>query len=335
MTTVRLIGPGRAGRSLAAALADAGCDVRDVLGAPRRRGRRRRTGVDVLVIATPDSAIAEVAARGGARRPTPWSCTCRGRSGLDVLAPASPPGVAAPARAPALGRGRAGSGCAAGSPSPWPATPSAAELAALLDGSVVVVDDEHRAAYHAAACIASNHLVALMGQVERVAASAGLDLDTFVGLARAALTDVAELGPASALTGPAAPGATRPPSTATARPSTPPRSPATTPAWPWPGDWPPSAAPMPPLGPGAGTAAQHRRAPRRRPSPQCRRRHGTPAPPGPVHAGRAPRPGSSPTPSTPSGPWAAASASSPPWGPCTPGTGRSSSAPRRNATSWR
>jgi pantoate--beta-alanine ligase len=80
----------------------------------------------------------------------------------------------------------------------------AADLAALLDGSVVVVDDEHRAAYHAAACIASNHLVALMGQVERVAASAGLDLDTFVGLARAALTDVAELGPVSALTGPAA-----------------------------------------------------------------------------------------------------------------------------------
>ena len=70
----------------------------------------------------------------------------------------------------------------------------------------MVVDDEHRAAYHAAACIASNHLVALMGQVERVAASAGLDLDAFVGLARAALTDVAELGPAAALTGPAARG---------------------------------------------------------------------------------------------------------------------------------
>ena len=70
----------------------------------------------------------------------------------------------------------------------------------------MVVDDEHRAAYHAAACIASNHLVALMGQVERVATSAGLDLDAFVGLARAALTDVVELGPAAALTGPAARG---------------------------------------------------------------------------------------------------------------------------------
>ena len=84
--------------------------------------------------------------------------------------------------------------------------PVAAELARVLGGSVVVVDDEHRAAYHAAACIAANHLVALMGQVERVAASAGLGLDAFVGLARAALTDVAELGPAAALTGPAARG---------------------------------------------------------------------------------------------------------------------------------
>ncbi len=84
--------------------------------------------------------------------------------------------------------------------------PVAAELAGVLDGNVVVVEDEHRAAYHAAACIASNHLVALMGQVERVATSAGLDLDAFVGLARAALTDVVELGPAAALTGPAARG---------------------------------------------------------------------------------------------------------------------------------
>ena len=84
--------------------------------------------------------------------------------------------------------------------------PVAGDLARLLGGSIVVVGDEHRAAYHAAACIAANHLVALMGQVERVAASAGLELDAFMGLARAALTDVTELGPAAALTGPAARG---------------------------------------------------------------------------------------------------------------------------------
>ncbi len=203
MTTVRLIGPGRAGRSLAAALADAGCDVRGIL-ARRDYLARAARGVDVLVIATPDSAIAEVAARVV---PEPGTVVLHlsGALGLDVLSPhrrraSLHPLVPLPS--PEVGRVRLRSGitfAVAGDP-------VAADLAGVLGGSIVVVDDEHRAAYHAAACIAANHLVALMGQVERVAASAGLDLDTFVGLARAALTDVAELGPASALTGPAARG---------------------------------------------------------------------------------------------------------------------------------
>ncbi len=203
MTTVRLIGPGRAGRSLAAALADAGCDVRDVLTRHDDVSFAAR-GVDVLVIATPDAAIAGVAARVRPVRTT-VVVHLSGALGLDVLAPhprraSLHPLVPLPS--PEVGRVRLRSGitfAVAGDP-------VAEDLARLLDGLVVAVDDEHRAAYHAAACIASNHLVALMGQVERVAASAGLDLDTFVGLARAALTDVAELGPAAALTGPAARG---------------------------------------------------------------------------------------------------------------------------------
>ena len=61
------------------------------------------------------------------------------------------------------------------------------------------MDDDRRVAYHAAACIAANHVVALLGQAERVAAPAGLPLDAFVGLTRAAVDDVAcrsaQLGP--------------------------------------------------------------------------------------------------------------------------------------------
>jgi pantoate--beta-alanine ligase len=203
VTTVRLIGPGRAGRSLAGALADAGCDVCEVLGRHDDVTDAAR-GVDVLVIATPDAAIADVA-----RRVVPVDRTVvvhlSGALGLDVLA--THPRRASlhplvPLPTPEVGRVRLRSAmtfAVAGDP-------VASELARMLGGSVVVVDDEHRAAYHAAACIASNHLVALMGQVQRVAAAAGLELDTFVGLARAALTDVAELGPSSALTGPAARG---------------------------------------------------------------------------------------------------------------------------------
>jgi predicted short-subunit dehydrogenase-like oxidoreductase (DUF2520 family) len=79
-------------------------------------------------------------------------------------------------------------------------------MALSLGGRVVEVADADRAAYHAAACIAANHVVALLGQVERVAALAGLDLDAFLPLTRAALDDVAELGPRQALTGPAVRG---------------------------------------------------------------------------------------------------------------------------------
>ena len=72
-----------------------------------------------------------------------------------------------------------------------------------LGGRVVEVADGDRAAYHAAACIAANHVVALLGQVERVAAEVGLDLESFLPLTRAAVDDVAALGACAALTGPA------------------------------------------------------------------------------------------------------------------------------------
>jgi predicted short-subunit dehydrogenase-like oxidoreductase (DUF2520 family) len=75
-----------------------------------------------------------------------------------------------------------------------------------LQGQPIVVADDRRATYHAAACMAANHLVGLLGQVQRVAESAGLPLEAFLPLARGALDDVALLGPADALTGPASRG---------------------------------------------------------------------------------------------------------------------------------
>ena len=79
-------------------------------------------------------------------------------------------------------------------------------LAASLGGRAVEVDDAQRAAYHAAAVVAANHLVALLGQVERLAEQAGLPLEAFAGLVRAAADDAFALGPSRALTGPAARG---------------------------------------------------------------------------------------------------------------------------------
>ncbi|HEY1832546.1 MAG TPA: DUF2520 domain-containing protein [Acidimicrobiales bacterium] len=203
MRSVRFIGPGRAGCSLSSALCDAGWDVVGLLG----KGddlTAAASGVDVLVIATPDDAVAEVAA---AVHPDPATVVVHlsGSLGLDVLAPhprraALHPLVPLPNAVDGAHRLTEGVTFAVAG------DPVARQMAESLGGRAVVVADADRAAYHAAACIAANHVVALLGQVERVAASAGLPLDAFLDLTRAAVDDVARLGPRQALTGPAARG---------------------------------------------------------------------------------------------------------------------------------
>ena len=203
MYSVRVIGPGRAGGSLASALAGAGWLIVD----HRRRGddlASAASGVDVVVIATPDDVVAEVAR---SVRPEPATVVVHlsGSLGLDALDP-HPRRAALHPLIPLpnveIGAARLTSGvtfAVAGDD-------VARHMAAALGGRAVEVADTDRAAYHAAATVAANHVVALLGQVERVAASAGLDLEAFLGLTRAAVDDVARLGPRRALTGPAARG---------------------------------------------------------------------------------------------------------------------------------
>jgi predicted short-subunit dehydrogenase-like oxidoreductase (DUF2520 family) len=185
---------------LAAALSAHGWDVVDFLG--RRDDLTDAAhGVDVLIIATPDDVIATVAA---AVRPSPTTTVLHlsGSLGLDALAPhprraALHPLVPLPNAAVGAHRLCAGVTFAIAG------EVAARDMVESLGGRVVEVADADRAAYHAAACIAANHVVALLGQVERVAASAGLDLEAFLPLTRAAVEDVAALGPRAALTGPA------------------------------------------------------------------------------------------------------------------------------------
>jgi predicted short-subunit dehydrogenase-like oxidoreductase (DUF2520 family) len=80
------------------------------------------------------------------------------------------------------------------------------QVVADLNGRAIEVADEARAAYHAAACVASNHLVALLAQVERVADSAGVPLEAYLDLVRGTVDNVEAMGAAAALTGPAARG---------------------------------------------------------------------------------------------------------------------------------
>ena len=62
MATVRIIGPGRAGSSLSEALCRAGWHVVGTRSVGPTTSRGAARGVDVLVIATPDDAVADVAA---------------------------------------------------------------------------------------------------------------------------------------------------------------------------------------------------------------------------------------------------------------------------------
>jgi predicted short-subunit dehydrogenase-like oxidoreductase (DUF2520 family) len=189
--------------SFEGALTGAGVEVRGVLHRFDDLGDAARD-VDAVLLAVPDRAVAEVAA---AIEPVPGTVVlhCSGSLGLDTLAPhfrraslhplvTLPDAVIGALRL----RGR-----------PFFAVAGdqlATDLALALNGQPIVVSDAQRAAYHAAACIAANHLVGLLGQVQRVAASAGLPLEAFLPLARGALDDVALLGPADALTGPASRG---------------------------------------------------------------------------------------------------------------------------------
>jgi predicted short-subunit dehydrogenase-like oxidoreductase (DUF2520 family) len=158
----------------------------------------------VVIIATPDTAVAEVAA---AIAPVDGTVVLHlsGALGLDVLAPhrrRASLHPLMPLPSAEVGRVRLRSGitfAVAGDP-------MATGLGQALGGRCFEIDDSRRAAYHAAACIAANHLVAVLGQVERVAATAGLSVDAYLPLAATALQDVADLGPAAALTGPAARG---------------------------------------------------------------------------------------------------------------------------------
>jgi predicted short-subunit dehydrogenase-like oxidoreductase (DUF2520 family) len=199
---VRIIGPGRAGTALALALTNAGWDVGPMLGRSDDPAGAA-AGVDLLLLATPDDVIRDVA-RAVEPEPDTVVAHLSGARGLDVLVPhprraAVHPLVALPT--PELGAKRLVGG--------WFAVagdPLVGDLVRALDGRSFTVDDGDRATYHAAAVIASNHLVALLGQVERLAGEVGVPFEAYLDLAAATLANVAELGPAAALTGPAARG---------------------------------------------------------------------------------------------------------------------------------
>jgi predicted short-subunit dehydrogenase-like oxidoreductase (DUF2520 family) len=212
---VAVIGAGRLGTALAAALREAGVEVEGPLGRGERPGTAR-----AVILSVPDGEIhaaAEVAA-GTA----PLVGHTSGATPLTALAAAEEAGAAPfgfhplqtftePPSADPEGAGAAfaGAGCAVAG-STREALTFALGLARRLGMTPFEIDDEGRAAYHAAASMASNFLVTLQAAAERVAAGAGLDADDaralLMPLVRQTVENVAALGPEEALTGPIARG---------------------------------------------------------------------------------------------------------------------------------
>jgi predicted short-subunit dehydrogenase-like oxidoreductase (DUF2520 family) len=194
LDSIAVVGAGRLGTALAAALRAAGLAVDGPLG------RGAAPDAAIVLLCVPDG---EIAAAAGAIASGPLVGHCSGATGLAALdgheafalhplmtvTHESPPEVFA------------GAGCAIDGSTPR-ALAVAEDLAERLGMRPTRVRDEDRAAYHAAASIASNFLVALEGGAERLAATAGVDRALLAPLVRTAVEDWAALGPERALTGP-------------------------------------------------------------------------------------------------------------------------------------
>jgi predicted short-subunit dehydrogenase-like oxidoreductase (DUF2520 family) len=197
-----VIGAGRAGRSFAKAIDDlVDWDVIDMRG----RGVAiddAAADVDLVLIATPDTVVADVAA---AIRPgRAVVAHVAGSLGLDVLAPHDRRAALHPLMS--LPDAEIGAEQLTGGWFAVAGDPLVGDLATALGGRTFEIADDDRALYHAAAAVASNHLVALLGHAQRLGASVGVPADALMALALGSAENAVALGPAAALTGPAARG---------------------------------------------------------------------------------------------------------------------------------
>lgn len=221
-----IIGPGRAGTAIAKALANKGWVILRVagrsiehaqplaekLGAVACSAADVGIGVDLIIISTPDAAISEtaliVAERAAHGALLIHLAGAKGIEALEGVRSTRPDlvlGSLHPLQT--LSDDNAfekvqGAFCAVEGPQ------GIEELAREIGLTPFSVLPANRSAYHAAAVVASNHLVALMGQVERLASSAGVPFEAFAPLSRAAIEAAFISGPASALTGPVSRGDT-------------------------------------------------------------------------------------------------------------------------------
>jgi predicted short-subunit dehydrogenase-like oxidoreductase (DUF2520 family) len=227
MTRIGVVGAGRVGAVLAAALRDRGHEIVSVAGespASRTRIETLLPGVpvgkptavsrscDLLLLTVPDDMLGNVVtmlAASGAIRAGQYVVHTSGKHGLAVLDPAAELGAHVLAMHPAmtftgtdvdLGRLE---GCVYGVTATLDTHELARDLTESLGGSIVWVREDRRTLYHAGLAHGANHLVTLVTQaMDLLRASGAQDpAATLRPLLGAALDNALAYGSA-ALTGP-------------------------------------------------------------------------------------------------------------------------------------
>jgi predicted short-subunit dehydrogenase-like oxidoreductase (DUF2520 family) len=196
-----IIGQGRVGTALAAALTAERAGAQYAIRGPLGRGGDA-AGADAVLLCVPDDEIAGAASLIG---PGPLVGHCSGATGLGALEPHEAFSLHPLMTVAGPGTAFAGAGAAIAGSTPA-AIRFARGLAEALGMRAVEIEEADRTAYHAAASMASNFLVTLEAAAERVARSAGVERELLVPLVRATVENWATMGPQRALTGPVARG---------------------------------------------------------------------------------------------------------------------------------
>ena len=202
---VGVVGGGRLGSALAAALREAGHEV------DGPAGRGEVPAGDAIVLCVPDEEIPAAAETVAGTAALVGHTS--GATPLSALATAGAPAFGLHPLQTFSGDARpaafAGVGCAVAGTTPE-ALAAATGLAESLRMRPFPIDDDARPAYHAAASISSTFLVTLQAAAEQVAAAADLEpaqaRELLAPLVRRTVEQWAALGPERALTGPVARG---------------------------------------------------------------------------------------------------------------------------------
>ena len=197
---VAIVGAGRMGTALAAAAAAAGIAI----DGPLRRGEAPSADAGAVLLCVPDARI-EPAAAALPVRPGRLVGHTSATTTLAALGAHEGFSLHPLMTVTADGAAFAGATAAVAGASDR-ALAFAGGLARRLGMHPVEIADADRAAYHAAACIASNFLVTLQDVAERLAATVGLERAPLAQLVRATVANWAQLGAERALTGPIARG---------------------------------------------------------------------------------------------------------------------------------